>query len=72
MRAKPKATWRARCWISTRPFVSKPDDAEAFLNRGATLLAKGDLEGALLDFNEAIRLKPDYAEAFLNRGATSS
>jgi tetratricopeptide (TPR) repeat protein len=28
---------------------------------------KGDLEGALQDCNEAIRLKPDYANAFYNR-----
>jgi tetratricopeptide (TPR) repeat protein len=28
---------------------------------------KVDLEGALKDFTEAIRLKPDYALAFFNR-----
>ena len=26
------------------------------------------MEGALKDYNEAVRLKPDYAEAFNNRG----
>ena len=26
------------------------------------------MEGALQDYNEAIRLKPDYALAFYNRG----
>ena len=30
--------------------------------------AEGDLEGALQDYNEAIRLKPDYASAFNDRG----
>ena len=34
--------------------------------------AKGDLEGALQDHNEAIRLKPDLAEAFSNRGIVRS
>ena len=28
---------------------------------------KGDVEGALQDYSEAIRLKPDYADAFNNR-----
>jgi tetratricopeptide (TPR) repeat protein len=27
-----------------------------------------DLDGALRDFNEAIRLKPDFAVAYYNRG----
>ena len=31
-------------------------------------MAKGDLEEALQDYDEAIRLKPDYALAFNNRG----
>jgi len=34
----------------------KPDDAEAFYNRGVGRRAKGDVEGALQDYNEAIRL----------------
>jgi tetratricopeptide (TPR) repeat protein len=35
-------------------------------------LDKGDLDGALRDFNEAIRLKPDFAEAFYNRGVCAA
>ena len=42
-------------------------DAEAFINRGYARWSKGDVEGALQDYNEAIRLKPDYASAFYNR-----
>ncbi len=30
------------------------------------------MEGALQDYNEAIRLKPDYADAFYNRGLARS
>ncbi len=30
--------------------------------------AKGDLDGALADYDQAIRLKPDFAEAFNGRG----
>ena len=31
-------------------------------------MTQGDLEGAIADFDEAIRLDPDYAIAFYNRG----
>jgi tetratricopeptide (TPR) repeat protein len=37
-------------------------------NRGIAHRAKGNLDAALQDFNEAIRLKPDHAPAFNNRG----
>ena len=38
------------------------------LSTGALhVAAKGDLEGALKDYNEALRLKPDYAIAYHNR-----
>ena len=61
MCAAPKATWRARCRITTRPSALSPTMPIAFNNRGIARRAKGDLEGALQDYNEAIRLKPDYA-----------
>jgi len=35
--------------------------------RGNARKAKGDVEGALQDYNEVIRLKPDYANAYYNR-----
>jgi tetratricopeptide (TPR) repeat protein len=38
----------------------------AFNNRGNSRAI--DLDGAIADYNEAIRLKPDYAGAFNNRG----
>ena len=34
----------------------KPDDAEAFYNRGGARRDKGDVDGALQDYSEAIRL----------------
>jgi tetratricopeptide (TPR) repeat protein len=36
-------------------------------NRGNARWDKGDVEGALQDYSEAIRLKPDNAAAFYNR-----
>jgi tetratricopeptide (TPR) repeat protein len=45
-----------------------PAAAVALNNRAVARADKGDLDGAILDYNEAIRLKPDYAFAFLGRG----
>src|SRR6202451_2938122 len=42
--------------------------AVAFSNRGNAYLAKADLDHAIADYNQAIRLDPDYAFAFNNRG----
>jgi len=39
----------------------------AFYNRGNARYNKGVLDGALQDYNEAIRLKPDFAMALENR-----
>jgi tetratricopeptide (TPR) repeat protein len=40
----------------------------AYNNRGNAGDDKGDLDGALKDYTEAIRLKPDDATAYYNRG----
>ena len=45
----------------------KPD-ANAYYNRGIARVDKGDLDGAIKDYNEAIRLKPDDANVYNNRG----
>lgn len=43
--------------------------AVAYLNRGYMRHTKGELDEAIRDYDEAIRLKPDYADAFNNRGS---
>ena len=45
-----------------------PRDAVVYLNRGLAYDAMGDMDKALADFEQAIRLKPKMAEAYNNRG----
>ncbi len=42
--------------------------AVSFYNRGGAYSALGELERAIADYAEALRLRPDYMQAFYNRG----
>ncbi|MDP1837443.1 MAG: tetratricopeptide repeat protein [Reyranella sp.] len=44
------------------------DTGTAFYNRGLALAATGQLDRAIQDYGQAIRLKPDLADAYNNRG----
>jgi tetratricopeptide (TPR) repeat protein len=48
----------------------KPDNAEAYCNRGTAYAKLGQYKLAMEDHNEAIRLKTDYADAYNNRAIT--
>jgi len=50
------------------PPETKPLRAWELLARGNTCYAQNDLDGALADYEEAIRLDPNYAIAYNNRG----
>jgi len=47
-----------------------PGSAEARNALGTALGERGDLAGALLHLEEAVRLQPNYSEAFYNLGLT--
>jgi len=49
--------------------IVDPLTAVAYTNRGLARYRKGDVEGALADWDLAIRINPRSAEAYLNRGA---
>src|SRR5438876_1205053 len=55
-------------WIIKSGRETKKNIAIAYGNRGAAYRAKDDLDSAIRDYDEVIRLDPTYAEAYDNRG----
>src|SRR5438034_274217 len=52
----------------TRSIEFNPKDAIAYNNRGYAKSDKGDLDGAIADYDEATKFDPKYAIAYCNRG----
>jgi tetratricopeptide (TPR) repeat protein len=48
--------------------LNNPQDAKTYYVRGLTRFDKGDLTGAVADFDRAIQTQSDYAEAYFYRG----
>src|SRR6185312_11958498 len=54
-----------------RVTVIDPFTAVAYANRGVVRYWQHDFDGAIADFNAAIRISPRMAEAYLGRGVAS-
>ncbi|MEG5063843.1 tetratricopeptide repeat-containing serine protease family protein [Microcoleus sp. B3-A4] len=52
--------------------LNNPNDAKTYYVRGLTRFDKGDLPGAVADFNQAIQTQSDYAEAYFYRALAYS
>src|SRR5215831_3590022 len=59
----------AACSRVIRSAGSKAVSASALYNRGIAYAATGELDRAIPDFNEAIRLDPTDPDAFVSRGS---
>jgi tetratricopeptide (TPR) repeat protein len=54
--------------FTTNVFSQVQSAAEPHYNLGLALYDKGDLDGAIREYREALRIQPDYAEAHNNLG----
>jgi tetratricopeptide (TPR) repeat protein len=50
--------------------ATMPTTAEEYFDRALAKHDKGDYQGAIADYNQAIKLKPHAANAYYNRGIT--
>ena len=72
MPTKAKATMTARSGDYDEAIRLKPDDAEAWSDRGTSYLNKSENARAIEDFNQALRLDPSFAVVLTNRGTAYS
>jgi serine protease Do len=65
---------RSAILVSTSPVKNsafpqtKPNDAKSYYVRGLSKFDRGDVSGAIAEFNQAIQSQSDYAEAYFYRG----
>lgn len=61
--------WRNSETLFRHAVAVTPDDEMAHNNLGSALSEKGDMDGAIAQWVEALRLFPDFAEAHCNLGS---
>src|SRR4051812_29064068 len=58
--------------VADAAVVGAQERAEDFFNQGIEKLQRGDFEGALANFTEALRINPNLATAYASRGVVRS
>ncbi len=53
----------------TDSLLTSKDAAATYVNRGIIRASRGDLDGAIHDYDAALKMRPDLGEAFANKGA---
>ena len=69
--ASPTPRWAnsTRRWpIATRHRRKRRTQIYTLTSRGNVYLGKGDLDAALRDYNEALKINPNYVRAYVGRG----
>ena len=63
-----KDYWGAIENFTEEAICLSPNDAQAYSNKGLAHAALGDQQGAIEDFNQALRLDPQLSITYYNRG----
>jgi len=68
MRRRPLAALAVVLTLASRLIAGDPATAEEFHKRGTQRAAEGNLDGAIADFTEALKLDPKLGAALVGRG----
>src|SRR5258708_36088671 len=54
--------------LACPPNASAQQSAKKYVKRGVELFSKGEIAGAIVEYNRALTIDPKLADAYLNRG----